>query len=182
MNTEKLQEIQGGLDAHIIKQHPEIAELENNDWKFLALQVELGELANEWRGFKVWSDDQDPRRKVYGTSKLIVVKEPLREEFVDGLHFILSLGNDLHIVSEKLEPMNVEFENITAAFLKVYDLVSGLQRNVRNGYGNNDKYIWRKLFFTYIRLGEMLGFTEKEIEEGYLAKNKKNHERQLTGY
>ncbi|SDX62014.1 dUTP diphosphatase [Salimicrobium album] len=170
MDIAKLQEIQGGLDPHIIKQHPDIAELDNNDWKFLALQVELGELANETRCFKVWSNKPPSEREV------------IREEYVDGYHFILSLGNDLYIDAEKMTPMDIEFEDVTRAFLKIYDLATGLQRNVRNDYGNNHKYLWRKLFFSYLELGRMLGFTEDEIEKGYLAKNEKNHNRQLSGY
>src|SRR5690554_4670233 len=59
MNLTKLFELQRKLDEHIIKEKG----LEGEDLlpkKILALQVELGELANEWRGFKFWSEDQEP--------------------------------------------------------------------------------------------------------------------------
>lgn len=46
----------------------------------LAFVVELAELAQEWRGFKYWSDNQEPSDKVL-------------EEYVDVLHFALSLHN-----------------------------------------------------------------------------------------
>ena len=47
LDFKKLFEMQGALDAHIINEK----ELEGQDllpMKILALQVELGELANEW--------------------------------------------------------------------------------------------------------------------------------------
>jgi dimeric dUTPase (all-alpha-NTP-PPase superfamily) len=61
--------LQSELDSHIMDEHPELKGQDNSDWKVLALLVELGECANEWRGFKKWSKDQDPRLK-------IVIKEP----------------------------------------------------------------------------------------------------------
>lgn len=60
MNLTKLFEMQRELDERIIEQHG----LQGEDLlpkKILALQVELGELAQEWRGFKFWSKDQQPR-------------------------------------------------------------------------------------------------------------------------
>src|SRR5699024_523818 len=57
---QKLSKIQKQLDYRIVKEHG----LEGQDLldkKILALQVELGELAQNWRGFKFWSEDQEPR-------------------------------------------------------------------------------------------------------------------------
>ena len=62
MNLTKLYEMQKLLDQRIVEQHG----LEGQDLlpqKILALQVELGECANEWRGFKFWSKDRKPRNK-----------------------------------------------------------------------------------------------------------------------
>ena len=53
--------------------------------KMLALLVEIGELANETRCFKYWSNKPASEREV------------ILEEYVDGLHFILSIGIDLGI-------------------------------------------------------------------------------------
>src|SRR5690606_38322929 len=60
MNLSKLFKIQKQLDERIVREKG----LEGQDLldkKILALMVELGELANEWRGFKFWSKDQEPR-------------------------------------------------------------------------------------------------------------------------
>lgn len=64
MNLSKLFELQRQLDAHIEKEHPRQPGEDRLAKKILALQVELGELAQEWRGFKYWSHDQEPRTKI----------------------------------------------------------------------------------------------------------------------
>lgn len=88
MRTIDLYEMQVELDERIIKEKG----LEGQDLisnTVLALQVEIGECGNEWRYFKDWSNDRLPRR-----AKMLV-------EFVDCLHFILSLARQLHeIVSQ----------------------------------------------------------------------------------
>jgi len=38
------------------------------------------------------------------------------------------------------------------------------------------------MFGYFIGLGEMLGFSWKQVEDAYYAKNKINHERQDAGY
>src|SRR5690606_6157450 len=64
MNLSKLFEMQAKLDAHIEREHPCKENEDRLVKKILALQVELGELANEWRGFKFWSEEQAPRTEV----------------------------------------------------------------------------------------------------------------------
>src|SRR5690606_16674705 len=107
MNLEKLFQMQKELDARILAEHP-IQEGENRlAKKILALLVELGELANEWRGFKFWSEDQVPRTRVLVNRttddigfKYIGpehIKNPLLEEYVDCLHFLLSIGLESEI-------------------------------------------------------------------------------------
>src|SRR5690606_3046979 len=104
MNLAKLFEMQRFLDEHINKEKG----LEGQhllDKKILALHVELGGLAQNWRGFKFWSEDQEPR---YETVEIYVhgydgpgqdtrasiqeyQAQPILEEYVDCLHFILSI-------------------------------------------------------------------------------------------
>jgi len=50
--------------------------------KMMATMVEVGEMANEHRGFKYWSA-KGPN------------EEKLKEEYIDVLHFVLSLGNEI---------------------------------------------------------------------------------------
>lgn len=187
------------LDEYIIKTKG----LEGQDLllnKILALQVELGELANEWRGFKHWSEKQTPAatktivcptckgigkhnnpitwdcRNCLGTG--IQIKEnPLLEEYVDCLHFIVSIG--LEVVSDEwileIEEENVsgfENEEIVGQFLYVME-------NVKS---EMDVHDWFYLVAQFHRLGIYLGFTWEQIEQAYLAKWEENIRRQKEGY
>jgi dimeric dUTPase (all-alpha-NTP-PPase superfamily) len=198
MNLNKLFQMQKKLDDHIMDEHPELKGQNNLDWKILALLVELGECANEWRGFKKWSKDQEPRllveydvcHKCDGLGFITdddgalkdcdidncvdgeLTKKPLLEEYVDGLHFILSIGLELSAV----DPWQPDYEeNITEQFRTLYFHISRI--NEYNGY---DSYEYTVSYF--LGLGEMLGFTWKQIEQAYLDKNAVNHQRQESGY
>jgi len=162
VNIETLYEMQKTLDARIIREKG----LEGQDLlpnTVLALQVEIGELANEWRGFKHWSNDREPRR------------ERMLEEYVDCLHFFLSIARQLDIPVEKLEHTDssvIERETI-AGF-------SGLMSSVGmiRVYEPAFYHSWND----FIALGECFGFTWDEIVAAYMDKNRVNHERQETGY
>ena len=78
MNLQKLFEMQAALDAFIEKTQNITQDVFYE--KGLALLVELGELANETRCFKFWSTKGPSAREV------------ILEEFVDSIHFMLSLG------------------------------------------------------------------------------------------
>lgn len=58
MNLTKLFETQKQLDDRIIEKHG-LQDMDRLPYLVLALQVELGECANEWRGFKYWSEDRE---------------------------------------------------------------------------------------------------------------------------
>lgn len=162
MNIETLYEMQKELDARIIREKG----LEGQDLlpnTVLALQVEIGELANEWRGFKHWSNDQAPRR------------ERMLEEYVDCLHFFLSLARQLDIPVEKLEHTDsLVVERGTIA------VFSGLLSSVGmiRVYESAFNHAWNE----FIALGKRLGFSWDEIVAAYMDKNRVNHERQKNGY
>lgn len=200
MNLNKLFEIQAKLDKHIV----EGKGLEGQnllDEKILALQVELGELANEWRGFKFWSENQKPRTakptlcgcpmcEFHDLPEVTEKKNPLLEEYVDCLHFILSIGNDINCDAENsikyvndsteliLESKSVKNTSITEQFNIVFGNISYFYQAGGAG-GLEDYYDIAAEFFI---LGEKLGFKDKQVEQAYLDKNKVNHERQQNGY
>ena len=153
MNLSKLFEMQRKLDERIIEEKG-LQGQNLLDKKILALQVELGELANEWRGFKFWSNDQEARIQVKipcrncgghgegyfagykwtgqkekcivcnGTG-IIGVKNPLLEEYVDGLHFLLSIGLDENVgILEEVEISKCA--DLTSPFLELYNAISNL--------------------------------------------------------
>lgn len=201
MNLQKLFEMQQVLDEHIMNEHPEIRENESNlDWKLLALQVELGECANEWRGFKKWSKNQEPR-----THLLVKVDSnghretnPLLEEYVDCLHFMLSIGLEeftyIDFGEKFFGPVNLEltnnivpvkYQDIAKQFLYLFNSIGYLTDSVLE----NEMTMSSETFGLYVEsirvfigLGEMLGFTWEQIEAAYFEKNKINHQRQEAGY
>jgi dimeric dUTPase (all-alpha-NTP-PPase superfamily) len=161
MDLKPLFEMQKALDDRIIEEKG----LEGQDLFFntvLALLVEVSECANEWRGFKHWSEDQEPRKG-------------LLEEYVDGLHFVLSLGLQI----DKTEPwINLDFFNLKSlSITEQFLLVSEEILKMRYGQG-----YYEDLINTFLCLGSMLGFTWEQIEQAYKEKNATNHLRQSSGY
>jgi len=166
----------------------------------LALLVELGELANEWRGFKFWSDNQKPNTSSYKCSECGFVREenidcpladehyeftmdhfnPLLEEYVDCLHFILSIGNDLNI-NEHQEFCATATKDVITLFAKINRYVAELWWECHDD-GTDKPIKWLFALSNFIRLGEQLGFTWEQIEQAYFKKNKVNHQRQTDGY
>ena len=227
MNLQKMFEMQKVLDDRIIKEKG----LEGQDLLpnlILALQVELAECANEWRGFKHWSNNQKPRTKLSTTvgatpenasffrcenhycGKYVNkddfkhlldpdyeicpvcnaayvtafrAKNPLLEEYVDCLHFLLSIGNRLgwndtdtidgvvvqHLISEK------GFDT-AKTFSCLLSIAYGFH------FSNVEKRTYISLFTTFFELGSKLGFKWEQIEAAYMDKNAINHQRQQEGY
>ncbi|MDU0077726.1 dUTP diphosphatase [Bacillus sp. IS1] len=227
MNLQKMFEMQKVLDDRIIKEKG----LEGQDLLpnlILALQVELAECANEWRGFKHWSNNQKPRTKLSTTvgatpenasffrcenhycgkylnkddfkhlldpdyeicpvcnAAYVTAfrdKNPLLEEYVDCLHFILSIGNRLgwndtdtiddvvvqHLISEK------GFDT-AKTFSCLLSIAYGFH------FSNVEKRTYISLFTTFFELGNKLGFKWEQIEAAYMDKNAVNHQRQQEGY
>lgn len=215
MNVDKLFETQKELRGVINYQGSDRFEK-----LVLALLVEIGECANEWRGFKFWSKNQKPKGDVYTTAgateynaaylmcgncneqsltddwnytKLLESREcpdcenhmflfrktnPLLEEFVDGLCFILELGIEIGV--DKFTPSKLISitHDVTGGFRSIYRLASELDYLML--LLNDSDY--RVLFNNYLHLGELLGFAWEEIEQAYYEKNRINHERQANGY
>ena len=209
MNLAKLFEMQRQLDEHIEKEHPRQEGEDRLAKKILALQVELGELANCWRGFKYWSHDQEPRIIEYCSScggrgvieyfdpfdehgymqdpcedcegNGTTGRMPLLEEYVDCLHFILSIGLELGITDVVIDS-DYTHEDPTITFIYLFDDVFELLGEYYPDRGEK-KEIYEIMFNRFIGLGEKhLGFTWEQIEEAYMQKNAENHARQERGY
>ena len=161
MNFIPLFLIQKGLDDRIRQEHGLIGR-DLIAEKVLALQVELAELANETRCFKYWSKKPPSAREV------------ILEEYVDGLHFVISLGIEMGYAYEADERTAADMpltERFTA--LLALTAVFGQRREAD---------VYRDLFDAFWGLGAGLGFSAAEIEAAYLAKNEVNHRRQEQGY
>ncbi|MBM7614983.1 dUTP diphosphatase [Alkaliphilus hydrothermalis] len=161
MNIQELFNIQKILDTKILQEH----KLEGEDLvsrKIMALQVELGELANETRCFKYWS-------KKNPSGKQIIL-----EEYVDCLHFVLSIGLEINFMEVSAE---IKMEETTEVdqFLKVFANIADFQRDL-----SHEMYV--TLWGNFILLGAIIGFSWEEINTAYLRKNEINHQRQVEGY
>lgn len=135
------------------------------------LKTVNGELANETRCFKNWSNK--------GPSE----KEVILMEYVDGLHFIASLGNGIQFNPNEynLKLLNHNADVFTSStlvsqFNNVYEMVSEFRANPK------DIECYKELLYSFLGLGKKLGFTFDEIEQAYIKKNEVNHQRQDNGY
>lgn len=159
MNLLNMYNAQRQLDEHIEQEHPRQLGEDRLLKKKIALLVEIGEMANEWRGFKFWTHKQMNRQKTL-------------EEFVDGIHFFLSLGNEMEL---KLERINLfKHKTTLECLLDVYETVTTIN--------HGQEYQYHLAFSRFLQLGELMGFTEEEIEHAYYAKNQLNHARQENAY
>ncbi|WP_345243542.1 dUTP diphosphatase [Pontibacillus salipaludis] len=163
MNWETLFKMQQQLDQRIETEHG----LEQEDLfrkKVMALLVELGELANETRCFKFWST-KPPKED-----------EVILEEYVDGLHFILSLGLEKgYRYARQKGQQEVHQGGLTDQFHKVFGEIHLFQESPTDMH-------YQQLFETFLDLGVKLGFSEQSIQDAYYQKNEVNHQRQEDGY
>ena len=167
MNTLDLKpflEKQKELDERINTEH-HVTHQSTKVERFLALLVEVGELANATRAFKYWSLKKAEPRGI------------LLDEYADGLHFFLSLalvfGYGLGTVNY---PTLVEAKNTQVqAFAETYDaIITFMRSEVEDDY--------RRALNLFLSLGSALSFTPEDIKEGYLLKLVVNYTRQNTKY
>ncbi|GIO02980.1 hypothetical protein J5TS2_36480 [Brevibacillus halotolerans] len=210
ISLETLFEKQRQLDDYIIKKKgldtlPK-QELLNNT--VLALQVEICELANEWRGFKHWSEDWEPKngyealidcdkcdgRGFWFNGERVLcekcshsgkITNPLLEEYVDCLHFFLSIAWQIGLTADGLYTLDeVPLGETSVAFTELLYMVARI-----NGHtflmkpSENVKFVFRISLNIFFSLGyQRFGFTWDEITEAYLDKWQINMQRQESGY
>lgn len=166
-NLKELFEIQAGLDAEILNNHPIQPGEDRLHKRILALQVEFGELANELpEVFKFWSNKKNKREKAL-------------KEYVDCLHFILSIGNEL-LHRKKDAKYIIDYDKNGQDALWHFNYLISTFADLWN-YGEIDEdygFVIKK----FLDLGELIGFTYEEISASYLEKNQENHYRQMSGY
>src|SRR5699024_3478988 len=153
--------MQRKLDAYIKKNH-QLEEADLFSEKILALLVELGELANETRSFKYWS------------TKAASDREVILEEYVDNVHFLLSLGIEKNYQFTHIEVEETK-NNMVEQFNEVYR--KAIYFSERQSEVN-----YKELVEAYLQLANLLGFTEQAILNAYIEKNEVNYERQQSGY
>ncbi len=161
INLKEILELQRELDFNIETKH-NINKDDVVNKKKLAFIVELCEMINVNRCFKFWSVKNNYDR------------EKLGDEFVDCLHFILSLS--LYYKMEKTE-FNILENNYDKDQLtdKILDLIKA-STNI------NDAHDCEVIIIKLFELCKTFDFTWKDIIDFYKKKNDINHQRQKDNY
>ncbi|WP_080874176.1 dUTP diphosphatase [Oceanobacillus timonensis] len=163
MDWNQLFEMQKQLDTYIENNH-DLSEVNLFQEKHLALLVELGELANETRCFKFWSTK--PRNS----------QQVILEEYVDVLHFLMSIGIEKGYMYHREEKDEVQAScTESECFYHVYEKAIAYRENPTDGN-------YQQLFSWSLYLGNRLGFADRDIRQAYWEKNQINYQRQDQGY
>lgn len=162
MKLSKLFQMQLELDRYIEEQR-NIQE-DVFERKVLSLYVELGELANETRCFKFWSSK--------GPSE----KEVILEEYVDSVHFLLSLGLEKGWDEKVIDwPTGLVTTDLTEAFLITYEAIAKLCEQATLSHYED---VWKG----YAEIARHLSYTTDEVTKAYHQKNEINYARQQADY
>lgn len=153
--------LQKKLDENIHQKH-NINPIDVLKKRKLALIVEVCEMINVNRCFKFWSVKSD------------YDKDKLGDEFVDCLHFILSLS--LHY---KLD--NTEFEIKEEKYTKE-QLTTKTLELIECGLKINSKQDCSNFIIKLFELAYTFGFSANDIINYYIKKNEVNFQRQKDNY
>ncbi len=158
----KLADKQKDLDLVIKEKAKDMKDMQYWDDRIMALMVEVGELANEIRFFKYWSN------------KPASPKEVILDELADCFHFAFSLGNTIENDSWMITMTDMK-RPITYVF---FDLMGNLTKMSHD----DSKMKFRKVFKNLVEIAWTMGYTPEEIESAYNKKNAINYERVTKGY
>ncbi len=161
LRVDDLYKLQFELDQRIFDIH-NVNRKQTQRERMLALLIELGEMINETRCFKFWSNKGPNYREV------------ILEEYGDGLHFLLSLGIDLNDQQQIKQSMVVN-DDVVGLILKVYQKMIDLSIDFNIESLNI-------AFAYYLALAEKLDFSADDIRTYYFKKNQINHQRQDHRY
>ncbi len=165
----ELFDLQRALDQRILGDKPYPLQQ-----MILAFIAEVGELLKECESlYKHWKKHPVDNR------------QRMLEEYVDCLHFALSIcnhGDNTHYFLDRCDGFEelADFASLTSYLVDdenehiVYLLVVSIQQT----YGSDSE----NAVISLLALGFVLGFTWPEIYEEYKRKNAINHQRQEEGY
>ena len=145
---------------------------------YMALDVELAEIANANEWFKTWKTHKGKR------DGDLTVRETVLNEYVDGFDFFLLLGylnqwNHLIPVDEKtLE--NYQKDTRKADLTLMY---LNIKKMLYSSYSMQRASDYEHSWHMFLKFGiNGLGYSPKEIQDAFFAKNHVNYERQDSGY
>lgn len=161
MNLNPLYPVQAELDEYIGRTKGIDMSQYKKD-RIIAFSVEFHELLNELIFlFKYWKNAHMDREKAL-------------EEYVDGMHFLVSIGNDFGITEHSyVRPNEQDMKQIALGIMNMISILPNIP---------NFKPMYNALANYYILFGEKLGFFEEEITNAYMKKHEENYARQMEGY
>ncbi|WP_381415288.1 dUTP diphosphatase [Spiroplasma endosymbiont of Anurida maritima] len=162
-------EKQQTLDQKILEEKNIIFNDEIANKKYLAYIVEVAEFLNEERSFKFWSNKPPSGREI------------LLEEYVDALHFIVSIGIDIGFifhnsnVTEKALKICQDTTTKEELFLSVFESFMAFT-------SKKTKKAYEQTVSTFLAISSFLSLKPNEIMIAYQKKNDVNHSRQENNY
>ena len=160
MNLNSLFEKQKELDEYIYEKNNVTAE-EIFEKKIVAFLDELFELANELQFFKYWKDE------------IVIDRQRAKEEYIDVIHFTISIANAVGINQHKY--IDTKPRDLNKLFLGITNLATVISVS-------KSKEHVKSLINNVIALGYQLGLTEEIVLAEYDKKNEINYARQESGY
>lgn len=170
-NLNNLSMKQRELDLYILQNNKLRSNSDITKKKLMAFWVELGEYANEERSFKYWS--QKPSSSL----------DRQLDEFIDGLHFLLSLGNDFNYDFNLFNFSLPKAQNILDQYFVTFDYFHQLIKIIDNC--GDSKLLWQtydNLCNAYCGLGYLANYSTEAILSAYDKKHLINFQRQNNHY
>lgn len=161
IKLEKYYNKQQVLDDNILMTKQLVKSESITEKKLIAFKQEFGELLQRLpEVFKFWSNKKNALD--YDTV----------EEWVDGFHFLLSIGLEKGYNKEVTVIETGKYDNFTLQELT-------LLMYMGHAYSVDD---YKQLFEMYMTFIYKLGFSNEAIQQAYDNKNAENFKRQATGY
>lgn len=138
----------------------------------IAFLVELNEFINDLQFFKYWKKNNAP-------------KETATEEFVDALHFALSLATTKLTNEEIIQEVENSLEKCSQSIHDVPTKEEKLNRLITTMYAlpvNEKESIYTAYLVHLLVLADTLDMKREGILNAYDEKNKVNYKRQEEGY
>jgi len=133
--------------------------------RIIAFLVELGEYANEERAFKFWSQKKPSDLEIR------------LEEYIDGLHFILGLGNAVEFDYASFE-LSEQAKHING----VIDNYLSIIQNLASFTTHKNASSYSELLSSYLNIIRIQNYSEADLIDVYSQKNQINYDRQNQGY
>ncbi|KNG79803.1 dUTP diphosphatase [Mycoplasma sp. HU2014] len=158
-----LNEKQTKLDSYISNKKQFIVDDEILNKKIIAFLVELGEYANEERAFKYWSNKKEAKLSVQ------------LDEYIDCIHFLISIGNQMNYDFDKFEYQNLMFKNNIDAYFNIVNKLA-------NFINSKSQTTYADLLNSFLNICSVKNYSQQEIIDAYNIKNEINFKRQDNNY